>query len=372
MARVALVCEPPHGGVAEHVFQLALGLGEHGHEAVVFGPHEFEPAARLAAAGLPFRVVGLRRDYAHPHRDAAVIASVARALRAGGFELVHAHSAKAGVLGRLAARATRMPSVYTPHGFPFVGDVSAARKRFATLIERRLAPATAAIICVCEAERRVAAASRLTPRHLAVVHNGCPPERGIAPDPALVALRGAGLAVGAISVLRREKGLDVLVRAAPRILAAVSEASVAIVGDGPERDTLEQCARTLGLDAEDRFAFVPFAPPSERYLHILDVLAVPSAWDAFPIGVLEAQACGVPQVASAVGGIPEAVVPETGILVPAGEPERLADAVIELLRDRGRREAMAAASRARHAELFTVDRMVAGTAAVYDRVLEQA
>jgi glycosyltransferase involved in cell wall biosynthesis len=372
MARVALVCEPPHGGVAEHVLQLALGLPEHGHEAVVFGPREFEPAPRLAAAGLQFRVVGLRRDYAHPHRDLAVIAPLSRELRADGFALVHAHSAKAGVLGRLAARTLRLPSVYTPHGLPFVGDVSSARKRFAKTVERWLAPGTAAIICVCEAERRVAVEHRLSPGHLAVVHNGCPPERGLAPDAELAALRGEGFAVGAISVLRREKGLDVLVRAAPRILAAVPQARVAVIGDGPERESLERTARDLGLDAEDRFAFFPFAPPSERYLHALDILVAPSVWDAFPIGLLEAQACGVPQVASAVGGIPEAVVPETGIIVHPGDPDRLAAAAVELLRDPPRREAMAAASRARHAELFTVERMVAGTAAVYDSVLERA
>jgi glycosyltransferase involved in cell wall biosynthesis len=76
-------------------------------------------------------------------------------------------------------------------------------------------------------------------------------------------------------------------------------------------------------------------------------------------------------VATDVGGTREALVPETGLLVPPGDPRALADAVIALLRDPERRAAMSDASRARHAERFTVERMVAETAAVYDGVLRR-
>jgi glycosyltransferase involved in cell wall biosynthesis len=87
------------------------------------------------------------------------------------------------------------------------------------------------------------------------------------------------------------------------------------------------------------------------------------------MGLLEAQACGVPQIATAVGGSDEVVTRETGELVSPDDPERLAEAIISLLRDPVRRRAMATASRARHAALFTAGRMVEETASVYDRVL---
>jgi glycosyltransferase involved in cell wall biosynthesis len=355
--RIALVCEPPDGGVAQHVAELARGLPAHGHETVVFAPADYLPGPALAAEGHDVRTLSFVRDYAHPHRDARALAALAQAAR--GADLVHAHSAKAGVLGRLAAALAGRPAVYTPHGLPFVGEMSPARRRFGVLAERALTPVTAVLIGVCEAERRIALGAGLDlGERFAVVHNGC------RPCPAPPAPHAAPV-VGTVSTLRPAKRLDVLLDAAPHILAAVPEATVRIAGDGPEGGRL----RAHPAAADSRVVFVPFAPPAARQLRELDVFVLCSGWEAFPIGVLEAMACGVPQVASDVGGVREAVVPETGLVVPPGDPPALAEAVIALLRDPARRAAMATASRARHAERFTVERMVAETAAVYARAL---
>ena len=371
MARVALVAEPPDGGVAEHVLELALGLRAHGHEPVVLGPASLQTRPRLAAAGAVVRTLPLRRDYGHPHHDGAALVALTRELRRGDFELVHGHAAKGGVLARLAGRAAGVPAVYTPHCLPFVGEVSPARQRFGRLAERALAPLSAAIVCVCEDERRVALDAGIGPAaRLRVVHNGCPvPAPSLEPDPALLALRARGPVVAAISVLRRQKRLDVLLDAVPAVLRAVPEATVAIVGDGPERAALLAHAADLGLANEPRLAWVPFVAPASRHLLAADLYVLSSAWEAFPIGVLEALACGVPQVATDVGGTREAVAEDTGVLVPPGEPARLAAAIVELLRDADRRARMAAASRERHAARFGVEAKVAGTAAVYDDVL---
>jgi glycosyltransferase involved in cell wall biosynthesis len=202
------------------------------------------------------------------------------------------------------------------------------------------------------------------------VYNGCEtPSVGLEPDPAVAALaRAGGPVVGAIAAMRPQKRLDVLIEAAPLILGQVPEASVAIVGEGPLHTELESQVSRLGLDGEARLALLPFAPPAHRALAALDVYVLPSAWEAFPIGVLEAMACGVPQVATDVGGVGEAVTSRTGRLVAPGDPVALAQAVVGLLADRARLEACARASRERHAQLFTLDRMVAQTAAVYDAV----
>ena len=272
------------------------------------------------------------------------------------------------MVGRLAARLTGRPALYTPHCFPFVGEVSEARRRFSLTVERALAPGTAAIVCVCEDEREVARAHGIRAPELAVVRNGCPPcDPAAEPDPALVAL-GRPL-VGTVTVLRKQKAVEVLLEAAPAVLEAVPEARIAIVGDGPERDALGARAAALGLD--ERVAFVPFGGATAPHLRALDLYVLSSAWEAFPIGVLEAQACGVPQVATDVGGTREAVVPETGVLVPPRDPGALALALVRLLRDPAARAAMGAASRERHAARFGLAPMLDATAALYERVLTQ-
>jgi len=238
--------------------------------------------------------------------------------------------------------------------------MSSARRKFGVVVERRLAPSTAALICVCQFEADLAVENGLRPRSIAVVHNGCPPDSQV--ESATVA---EGLVIGAVSTLRPAKALHILLEAMPSIVAAVPEAKLVIAGDGPLEGELH--ARADSLDIEVTWS--PFEPPAARYLRAFDVYVLSSAWEAFPIGPLEAQACGIPQVVTAVGGTRESVVPETGIVVPPGDPAALAAAVIALLKDPDRRAAMSVASRARHAEHFTVEQMVARTAEVYDNVL---
>jgi glycosyltransferase involved in cell wall biosynthesis len=238
-----------------------------------------------------------------------------------------------------------------------------ARRRFGVAVERALAPLTAALVCVCDFERGLARAQGLRPRRLAVVHNGCEPCPDVAVAPELAAL-GRPL-IGAVSTFRPAKALDVLLDAMPGVLARAPDAKLVLAGEGPLETELRGQAARLGLDV----AFLPYLPPPARYLRGLDVYVLSSAWEAFPIGPLEAQACGVPQVVTAVGGTRESVVPETGIAVPPNDPVALAEALVALLLDPARREAMARASVARHARHFTVERMVAGTAAVYHGVL---
>lgn len=370
MTRVLLVFEPPDGGVAEQVKQLALNLGRYGFEVELAGPEDSIVYPALEAAGLPFARIPFERGYGSPGRDSRALRRLIGLLRARRPELAHCHSAKAGVVGRIAGRLTRTPVVYSPHSFPFVGDFSEARRRFALGVETALAPLTAATVCVCDFERRVAIEQRVAPpERLRVVHNGCPPCPEVEPDAELLALAQGGPVAAALTVLRDQKSVDVLIDAVPRVLSEFPEARVAIVGDGPLREQLMQRATQLGLDSEPRFAFLGFRGPAARYLAAMELYVLPSAWEAFPIGVLEAQACGVPQVATDVGGTGEAVDAGTGRLVPARDPGRLADAICELLGDPDLRKRMSTTSRERHAERFTIERMVSGTAHLYRDLL---
>jgi glycosyltransferase involved in cell wall biosynthesis len=369
--RVLQVCEPPEGGATENVAQLALGLPADEFEVEVAGPPGARGLEALADRGMRLWSLPLVGGYSRPVEDARALGMLVRLLRRRRYDLVHLHSSKAGVLGRLAGRLAGVPVVYTPHCFPFIQGFSARRDRAATAVERGLAALTAATVCVCEWERGEALRREVgSPARLIVIHNGCAPcPAEVAPDADLLALRGEGQLAAAVCHLRPQKSVETLVQAAPRFLESAPAARLAIVGDGPDRGSLEQLAESLGLRGHPRFAMFGFRAPAARYLGAMDLYVLPSAWEAFPIGVLEAQACGVPQVATDVGGTSEAVDRSTGRLVPARDPGALAEAMRDLLAAPDVLENQGRASRERHAEHFTVERVLAETAHLYRELL---
>jgi len=368
--RCLLVFEPPDGGVAENVMRLALGLGDHGWEAWVAGPGEAIVYPALDRADVPTARLAFARGFGHPRRDAAALRKLLAVIGGGEFDVVHAHSAKAGVVARLAARAKRLPVVYSPHCFPFVGPWGLPRRTFSTAIERSLGRSTDAIICVAEEERRLAIARQIaSPERLHVVHNGSGPCEGdLSMDPELQAFADEGPTAGCLTVLRPQKAVHVFLDAAPIVLERLPGARLAVIGNGDLGPQLRERARALGLDR--RVRFFDFLAPASRQLRSLDLFVLPSAWEAFPISILEAMACGVPQVATDVGGTSEAIADgKTGLLCPAGDPRALADRIVALLGDPARRRQMEIASRTRHAERFRLDLMVQRTASVYDGVV---
>jgi len=363
------VFEPPDGGVAEHVVQLTEGLVEFGNEVHVAGPAHADVRKSLEGS-VRYHLLPFVRSYGRPERDASAFWQIRRILKAERIELLHAHSSKAGVLGRLAARLGNVPCVYTPHCYPFIGEVSPARQAFAAAVERALGPLATRTICVCADERDQALTKGLgPPERLSVIYNGVAPCPAITAEPALRIGRPGEVVVGAVAVHRRQKGIDRLLEAAPEILDRCPQIRIVIVGNGPLLDTHRQQAETLGL--QSRVDFHAFHAPPARYLLALDIFVLPSRWEAFPIAVLEAMSCGATVVATDAGGTREALGPDAGVLVPNGDRSALADAIVELGSSAQRRAAIARRARDTVSNRFTIPRMIQETLEVYDRALER-
>jgi glycosyltransferase involved in cell wall biosynthesis len=368
--RCLLVFDAPDGGVAEHVLRLALGLSARGWEPWVTGPSSAVIYSRLAAAGVPLVRLPFRAGYRHPLDDGRALFRLLSLLRQGHFQIVNTHSPKAGVLARVAASAAGVPVVVTAHGFAFNpavrGPVGCA---LSLQVERLLAPRTRGFICVSGAVRRLAVERRLASfSSLHTVHNGAPAcAPGLPTEPELERFAREGPLAGCITVLRPGKGIETFLEAAPMVLRRLPSARLAVIGNGSLDSSLRRESRALQLDG--RLRFFDYAPPSARQLRSLEVFVLPSPWEAFPIGPLEAMACGVPQVATHAGGTPEAVSDgETGLLCPPKDPDRLAQQIVRLLSDPQLRERMSRASRERHRRFFTLERMLDETASVFDRV----
>jgi glycosyltransferase involved in cell wall biosynthesis len=287
--------------------------------------------------------------------------------RSGGFNVVHAHSSKAGALVRSALpRARRL--VYTPHcfAFTFTSELSLPERAAYRGVEQALIPRTGALVAVSGWEADIARRRLLGARRkVATIPNGTGPCAAADPDPELRALAGGEPLAVFVSKLRPEKNPLALVRAAATLHAAGElPGRVAIVGEGElapvVRDEIAACG------AGEAVRWFPYGGSTAPYIAAADLLVVPSSWESLPITPLEAMACGVPVLATAVGGMPEAVAEDqTGWLVPAGDEGALATALRDLLGDRERLARAGAAARELVEERFRLDTMVDRVAALY-------
>ncbi|MHB0939533.1 MAG: glycosyltransferase [Armatimonadota bacterium] len=371
--RIAHVVEAAAGGVARHLIDLITGLDPEEFNCSLYlsfeRPESWRgPLLALHEAGHALREIPMARV-----PDPRAVNTLAGWARRDAIDILHLHSAKAGYLGRLAAQAAGLPAIYTPHAFPFQRTTDPLRPLY-RFIERRLAKETAKIICVSEGERDEALLARLPEEKLVVIPNGVDMARWAPPSPAerLAARRALGITdaeivIGAVARLVPQKGIDLLVQAAEDLLPDFPTARIMIWGDGPQRKSLLDLSRRLALSG---IQFMGETRDPARAYAAMDVFCNPARWEGCPYAVLEAMACGLPVVASDITAHASLIANgESGVLCETDLPGPLAGALRIALADQDVRDAFGAAARQR-VEEYTVERMVAGTAAVYREVMK--
>jgi glycosyltransferase involved in cell wall biosynthesis len=362
------------GGSSENTVATVAALGRAGYRVTLaVGLEESEPAVIDDARRRGCRIVEvptLRREVA-PARDLAALAALGGLYRRERADIVHTHTSKAGFVGRLAARLTGTTAViHQPHGHIFYGYYGARRTRVYIALER---------LAARWSDRIVTLTARGTEEHLAhsigrreqfvTIPSGVPTAAlrarapGRAQARARLGLDADAFVVAAVGRFVPVKGFDLLVAALPRLAAEVDAAQVLLVGDGPERAALQASAAALGVTG--RLVLTGTTSDVATCMAAADVLATPSRNEGMGRVIVEAMALGVPVVGAAVGGIPGVVVDgECGLIVPAEDPEALADALARLGRDPLLRAKLGAAAVGR-AEAFSTGVMEARTLAVY-------
>jgi glycosyltransferase involved in cell wall biosynthesis len=288
-------------------------------------------------------------------------------MRSQRIDLVHTHLVHGGIMGRIAARLAGVRRVVTTRHY----GTEEKERSLLYRLEDRMTRRNDRVIAISQAVRQHLADRRIArPERVRVVHNALdqhlfgndppPPRSGPGRPPVL----------GSIGRLRPQKGFSHLLDAVRLVRAEHPGTTLEIVGDGPLRRDLE--CRCRELDLADAVRFLGAVPHSRIPQRIdgWDLFVLSSVWEGFGMVLIEAMARARAVVATRVEGVME-VVEEgvTGLLVPPSDAPALAAAVNELLRDTERRSAMGRAGRERALRLFSMERFVEQTIAVYDELL---
>lgn len=364
--RVMHVTETLDGGLGRFLRGLTRFQAELGWNVTVVAPEAGEGSAELASYGVthvpwdasPRPDPGVPRELATLHRTVARLDP----------ELVHLHTSKAGFAGRVVVRGGR-PTVFQPHGLSFLAVNGPVRR--VTLAWERFAVRWAdVVLCVSDGERATAEAAGVHAR-FRVVHNGIDIARFPAPGPGdrERARMQLGLPEGPIVVcigrLHRSKNQLLLARIWPSVRAAVPDARLVLVGEGPDRGEIEAaCGEGIELVGE--------TTDVGRWLAAASLVAQPSTWEGLSLSLLEALACGRSVVVTDVPGMREVVGDRAGAVVARGDEEAVRTAIVERLLNPSKADAEGVAGRAIVEAGYVEGRQLAKICDLYDEVLVAA
>jgi len=376
--RVLHILEATGGGAARHVIDLCEGLARRGLEVhLAYSPLRMdrimrEGLPRLQAAGVQLLEVPMRRA-PHPS-DLRAIAAIFRHLReAGPFRLLHGHSSKGGGIARLLGLADSGGHrvIYTPHAFITLNPkLLWIEELVYGSIERLLAFRTDALIVGSILEAREALRLGYPKSKVHLIYNGISLDpvspKGREEVRGRLGLKPQDLVVGFVGRFSQQKAPQLLLEAFAKVAPSFPEARLVMVGDGPLKGALVERARALGLEGA---VLWPGFMDGRTAMRAFDIFVLPSLYEGFPYAVLEAMAEGLPVIATAVGGVRDAVAnEENGFIVPVGSVEGLAEALSRLMKDESLRLAFGRRSLER-VRRFSVEEMVSATLQVYQNLL---
>ncbi len=342
------------------------------------GPQTGSEGSLLADArsrGIVVRVLPNLVREINPRRDALVLVQLVRLLRRGRFDIVHTHSSKAGILGRIAAKIAGVPHiVHTVHGWGFHDRMSPLTKNTYATLEKLLQPWTRPLISVSSKTTRVGLDEGIgRPDAYRLIRSGIPLTRFF-PDPECgsevrerLGLRADDIVIGSVGRLSPQKNPRDFVRVAELLLRAHENLMVVYVGDGPMRAEIERTLDSIGLS--DRVLLLGIRDDVPDLLRAMDVFILTSLWEGLPRVVLQALATGLPVVAYDTAGIGEVVKRgKNGHLVEPGAVGEMVELLDRLVADASLRSAMGKAAVEEFGTAFTEDGRIRDLENLYDEL----
>lgn len=332
------------GGAQENTLLTVRGLRRLGYEVCLVYGRADKGEGSLESWVRQYRLPAFYLDtlvrQPHPFYDFLALCGLYQFLRRRSFDIVHTHTSKAGVLGRMAAKLCRVPLViHTPHGHVFHSYFSPVETKVYLTLEQVMAKLSDALIALTETERQEhydLGIARHTP--FFVIHSGVSPpplkpfdklRQGVREE---LRIPTDAPVVGTVARLVPIKGIRYLLMAFRLFQRHCENARLVLVGDGPERKPLEKFSQQLGMRSSVHFA--GFQEDVWRFLASFDVFVLPSLNEGMGKVLIQAAFMQVPVVATAVGGVKDLVEEGvTGWLVPPKDEKALAQRLIAIFGD---------------------------------------
>lgn len=319
------------GGGESHVLDLVATLNRTRFEPVVLAFTDGPMIQALQKMEVPAHVIASEKAF-----DISVWKQVKRFLQQQQIDMVHVHGTRANTNVLWAARSLQLPLIYTIHGWSFHEGLNPMMKRARIAAEKFITRKAQVNICVSEANRQTGLQAFGSFR-AEVIRNGVNLQKF---DPAVIypdvktalGIPANHLVVGYIARMTYQKDPVTMLRAFAAAAQQVKDVTLLMVGGGELKQAAIDTAQALGI--ADKVVFLDFRQDVPAVLKAMDIYCLPSLWEGFPIGVLEAMAMGKAVIATDVDGTREAVTHEqNGLLVPPANPEALAAAMVRLLQD---------------------------------------
>lgn len=314
------------GGAQAHLFDLIKSQKNLGNDVCVFIGEDGELSKRLRDIGIKdVYILNNLKHHISPINDVKAVKEVRKLIKSFEPDIVHVHSSKAGVIGRIGAYKESVASIFTAHSWAFTEGVPKVKRLLYIMIERFLARKTSHIISVSKYDDELALKCKVLNNKIqhSVVYNGVEPiKRSLVNLPSKLNL----VMVARFSEPKDHEGL---IKELSKIDSSLY--TLTLVGDGPNLDRTKELIKELGM--QNIIRCVGFQSDVEKYLHEANCFILVSKREGFPISILEAMAVGIPVIASDVGGISEQIISnKTGFLLRSNDD--IAPTVLKLTNDK--------------------------------------
>lgn len=357
------------GGAQENTIASVERVNPDAYDSQLWiGPQTGSEGSLLADArsrGIVVRVLPNLVREINPRRDVLVLVQLVRMLRRERFDIVHTHSSKAGILGRIAARIAGVPHiVHTVHGWGFHDRMNPLLKNTYAALERMLQPWTRPLVSVSNKTTSVGLDEGIgRPDAYRLIRSGIPLTRFFPDNERGAEIRGRlglepdDIVIGSVGRLSPQKNPHDFVRVAELLSTGRERLKFVYVGDGPMRTQIEQTLASKGLS--DRVLLLGIRDDVPDLLRAMDVFILTSLWEGLPRVVLQSLATGVPVVAYDTAGIEEAVLEgKNGHLVAPGDVEGMLERLAPIVDDPDIRRRLSAAASDEFDASFAEDAMI--------------